>query len=107
VLLIVRKRQSSWTYRFWIDGPSKSVYLIEDADRFFAEWFADLHYWRCEHCSVFDRRLKPDATFVAEKGGEDLFAELVGEGEEGDGHCCCVGENYLSPESLQKDSGWC
>jgi hypothetical protein len=105
--LIVRERQSSWTYRFWIDGPSESVYLVEDANRFFAEWFADLRDWECEHCSVFDRGLESNAAFVAEEGGEDLFAELIGEGKEGDGHGCCDGETDLSPETLRRDSGWC
>lgn len=83
---MARRRRSSWTYRFWIDGPGESVYLVEDASRFFAEWFADLRDWGGEYCSVFDWRLESDVAFVAEEGGEDLFAELVGEGEEGDGH---------------------
>jgi hypothetical protein len=44
---------------------------------------------------------------VAEQSCEDLFAELVGEGEERDGHDCCDDENDLSPETLQRDSGLC
>ena len=90
------------TYRFflWIDGPGEGVYLVEDPDCFFAEWLADLCDWGCEDCSVFDRGLEADVGFVAEEGCEDLFAELVGEGEQGDGHGCCVGENDLSPGTL-------
>jgi hypothetical protein len=51
--------------------------------------------------------LESNAAFVAEEGGEDLFAELIGEGKEGDGHGCCDGETDLSPETLRRDSGWC
>ena len=59
--------------------------MVEDPDCFFAEWFADLCDWGCEDCSVFDLGLEADVGFVAEEVCEDLFAELVGEGEEGDG----------------------
>ena len=85
------------TYRFflWIDGPGEGVYLVEDPDCFFAEWLADLCDWGCEDCSVFDRGLEADVGFVAEEGCEDLFAELVGEGEQGDGHGCCVEERTI------------
>lgn len=69
---------SVWTHRFGIDDPDKRVDLVEYPDRFFTQWFADLHDWGCKYRSALDGFLESDAAFVAEQCCEDLFAELVG-----------------------------